>query len=510
MNHFGPVMKRILSSFLVLGLLATVAVTSQHLPTTHAATGNATISVDAPQQVTKGDTFTVTVKATTQSGTTVDTIRYTLDYDESKLTYKSADDSNSVFPRVGQSLSVNDGQGVITQLRGTNDYTGYAGSGGKIISFTFEAKASGNATFAYASPTVFYREGDTITTQLQNGSTQVNEPAPQPSAPKINSFSASPSRITRGESATLRWDTDGSSETTIEPGIGGVSEDGDRSVSPQGTTTYKLSVKNSAGTVSQEVRVEVLSPATPKPTATPTPKPVAQTTPTPKPTVSTTPTPKPTPIPTADLSEISLSQSSVTFSNTEAIADGVDAITVTVVLKKEDGSIVSDVTPAFSGLRDADANSPFVFDSVTQAWVSQITSTEPGLVTVTVTASDTTLATEDITFTEPGDGTGTTSVVESDGGLSFGVILLIGLLVLLLLGALLFFLWRKLKDNNDEEDYLDEEDPNGPAFPGDDADQEATPAPTPAPEPAQDGPANFDPNRTLQRSEPPTQDQPQQ
>ena len=69
-------------------------------------------------------------------------------------------------------------------------------------------------------------------------------PAPQPKAEKgpaavINSFTAEPSTIIRGESSTLKWNISNASEVTIDNGVGRVAATGSRQVSPTSTTTYR-------------------------------------------------------------------------------------------------------------------------------------------------------------------------------------------------------------------------------------------------------------------------------
>ncbi len=60
----------------------------------------------------------------------------------------------------------------------------------------------------------------------------------------ISSFDASPDTIAPGESAILNWHVSGVSNVTIEPDIGVVEPTGTLSVSPTGTTTYKLTASN--------------------------------------------------------------------------------------------------------------------------------------------------------------------------------------------------------------------------------------------------------------------------
>jgi hypothetical protein len=65
---------------------------------------------------------------------------------------------------------------------------------------------------------------------------------PNDNAPRCESFSASATTITRGNSVTLSWDTTNATAVVINPGVGSVSVDGSTSVSPSETTTYTLTV----------------------------------------------------------------------------------------------------------------------------------------------------------------------------------------------------------------------------------------------------------------------------
>ena len=79
----------------------------------------------------------------------------------------------------------------------------------------------------------------------------VNNPLPPPptTAAKstINSFTAEPSTIQRGQSATLRWSISNATEMTIDQGIGAVQSNGSRQVFPSATTTYTLVANGPSG-----------------------------------------------------------------------------------------------------------------------------------------------------------------------------------------------------------------------------------------------------------------------
>jgi len=65
--------------------------------------------------------------------------------------------------------------------------------------------------------------------------------------PVINSFSANPSSITAGQSSLLSWTVTNASTTSLDNGIGNVTNETSTSVSPSQTTTYTLTATNGSG-----------------------------------------------------------------------------------------------------------------------------------------------------------------------------------------------------------------------------------------------------------------------
>jgi len=78
-----------------------------------------------------------------------------------------------------------------------------------------------------------------------------------PSDPIINSFSASPSTITDGESSTLSWSVTDATSITIDNGVGTVDLTGTTAVDPATTTIYTLTANNASGSVSATTTVTV-------------------------------------------------------------------------------------------------------------------------------------------------------------------------------------------------------------------------------------------------------------
>jgi hypothetical protein len=87
----------------------------------------------------------------------------------------------------------------------------------------------------------------------------VGQPPTTP-PPAVSFFNASPSVITRGQSATLLWNVSSATAITIDNGIGDVSRLSSITVTPQSTTTYRLTASNAAGNVTSAATVTVNVP----------------------------------------------------------------------------------------------------------------------------------------------------------------------------------------------------------------------------------------------------------
>jgi hypothetical protein len=86
--------------------------------------------------------------------------------------------------------------------------------------------------------------------------------------PVVNSFSASPSSISAGESSTLNWTVTGATTVSIDQGIGNVALTGPRAVTPAATTVYTLTASSAAGNVTATTQVIVSGVSSP-PESTP-------------------------------------------------------------------------------------------------------------------------------------------------------------------------------------------------------------------------------------------------
>jgi hypothetical protein len=75
--------------------------------------------------------------------------------------------------------------------------------------------------------------------------------------PVINEFKVSPEKLSRGESAVLKWDITGATRISISPDIGDVLSSGTRIVFPNVDTTYTLVAFNDNGNATNTTRIAV-------------------------------------------------------------------------------------------------------------------------------------------------------------------------------------------------------------------------------------------------------------
>ena len=90
-------------------------------------------------------------------------------------------------------------------------------------------------------------------------------PPPKPQAPRIDTFTAEPTTVERGQASTLRWSIANATNMSIDGGVGAVQANGTRQVSPANSTTYTLTASGSGGSTTRSVTVTVNAPAEPPP-----------------------------------------------------------------------------------------------------------------------------------------------------------------------------------------------------------------------------------------------------
>jgi peptidoglycan-associated lipoprotein len=82
-------------------------------------------------------------------------------------------------------------------------------------------------------------------------------PPPQPPAPTIT-LQVAPSAIESGQKTTLTWSSSNATGITIDHNVGTVEPSGSRTVSPEISTTYKVTATGSGGSATAEARVTVV------------------------------------------------------------------------------------------------------------------------------------------------------------------------------------------------------------------------------------------------------------
>ena len=90
-------------------------------------------------------------------------------------------------------------------------------------------------------------------------------PPAKPPAPRIDAFSAEPSSIQRGQSATLSWSVANATDISIDQGLGQIAANGMRQVFPANTTTYTLTATGGGGSLTRSATVTVAAPPPPPP-----------------------------------------------------------------------------------------------------------------------------------------------------------------------------------------------------------------------------------------------------
>jgi peptidoglycan-associated lipoprotein len=101
-------------------------------------------------------------------------------------------------------------------------------------------------------------------------------PAAPPAAPTVAQFTAEPTSIQRGQSATLRWEVSGNvTSVSIDQGVGTVQNAGNRRVSPSESATYTLTANGPGGSTTASATVNVSAPPPPPPPTTTTKPPVS-------------------------------------------------------------------------------------------------------------------------------------------------------------------------------------------------------------------------------------------
>jgi uncharacterized protein YkwD/chitodextrinase len=94
--------------------------------------------------------------------------------------------------------------------------------------------------------------------------------SPVTQRPAILSFAANPSAVTAGQPSRLSWSVNGASSIAIDNGVGDVTGLSSTTVSPNQTTTYRLTATNAAGSVTATAVVTVAAASDASPPTAPT------------------------------------------------------------------------------------------------------------------------------------------------------------------------------------------------------------------------------------------------
>jgi hypothetical protein len=118
---------------------------------------------------------------------------------------------------------------------------------------------SGSRAVAPAATTVYtmtaFSSAGTVTATTE---VIVAAAAPTPTGlPVVNSFTATPSIISLGDSSGLSWNVSNATSVSINNGVGNVALSGSTVVSPPTTTTYTLTATNASGSLTATALVQV-------------------------------------------------------------------------------------------------------------------------------------------------------------------------------------------------------------------------------------------------------------
>jgi OOP family OmpA-OmpF porin len=110
------------------------------------------------------------------------------------------------------------------------------------------------------------------------GAKPVVKPVEPPPAPKVVEIpppppaptallTINPATVTKGDSATLNWNSQNASKCDIQPGIGPVPPQGVRTITPAASTAYNLECSGAGGTANSAADVTVVLPPPVRPAA---------------------------------------------------------------------------------------------------------------------------------------------------------------------------------------------------------------------------------------------------
>lgn len=86
-------------------------------------------------------------------------------------------------------------------------------------------------------------------------------PAPAPPAAPSATLTITPATVTKGQTATLNWNSQNASGCDIQPGIGQVPPQGARAFTPVDTAAYTITCSGAGGTATSAASIAVIAPA---------------------------------------------------------------------------------------------------------------------------------------------------------------------------------------------------------------------------------------------------------
>jgi len=230
------------------GSSSTLSWSSSNATTVQIDQGIGTVSGSGSRSVSPTVTTTYTISATNQYGTVTDSTTISVSNKPSV--------SIEAFPitiNLGESTTLTWNSVDADTITIDNGIGSQAAQG----SYVATPASVGTCTYTITATNSFGTVTDSVDVTVN-------------ALPVIDSFTVDDSFINEGDSTTLRWNTSSADSAEIDQGIGGVSVDGSRSISPTVTTTYKLTATNTHGSVDASLTVDVGNQPSATITATPT------------------------------------------------------------------------------------------------------------------------------------------------------------------------------------------------------------------------------------------------
>ncbi len=224
---------------IVVGSSSTLTWTSTGATSASINQGIGTVAVNGSRVVSPTATLTYTITAKNSSGTTTATAKVTVvippptvSFSASPATIPPGGSATLSWTTTGAtSASIDQSIGTVALI------------GSKVVKPT--------ATKTY-----------TITVKGSGGTVTAKAMVTVAATPPTVSFSATPAIIEPGQSSKLTWSVQNATSISIDNGIGTVSANSSRTVTPTATTIYTLTAKGTGGTTTRQATITVAEPPT--------------------------------------------------------------------------------------------------------------------------------------------------------------------------------------------------------------------------------------------------------